>query len=69
MVILGSHFRIFVLNILTIPEFLISNGTMLYTLEAKYLSEFRPNLLVFTQILAESVCDLYIVWKIYFNLK
>ena len=34
------------------------NGTMLHTLEAKYLSDFRPNLLVFTQLLAKSVCDL-----------
>ena len=30
----------FVLNILTLPEFLISNGTMLHTLEVKYLGEF-----------------------------
>ena len=54
----GSQFRIFVLNISTLPEFLISNRTMLHILEAKYLSKFRLNFLVFTQILAKSVFDL-----------
>ena len=56
---------------------------MFRKLEAKYLSEFRPNLLIFTQALGKSVCDLklqlnflvwknvahYIVWKISFNIK
>ena len=60
-------------NILYAPnfeltEFLISNGTILYTSEAKYLSEFRPNFLVFTQWLAKSLCDLklqliFLVWE------
>ena len=41
---------------------------MLQTSEAKYLREFRPNLLVFTQLLGKLVCDLksqliFSVWK------
>ena len=37
---------------------------MLHILEAKYLCEFRPNLLVFTQLIAEPVCDLKL-WLIF----
>ena len=37
---------------------LIFNRTILHILDAKYLSEFRANLLVFTQIPAKLVCDL-----------
>ena len=41
-----------------LPEFFISNGTIIHTLEAKYHSDFGPNLFAFTQLLAKSVCDL-----------
>ena len=43
------------LNISTLPEILT---LLFHTLEAKYLSKFRPNLLVFTQLLAQLLCDL-----------
>ena len=43
------------LNISTLPEILT---LLFHTLEAKYLTKFRPNFLVFTQLLAKSFCDL-----------
>ena len=54
---IASHFLISELKILTSFRFLSSSGTIFHSLDAKYCREFKPKLVVLTELTEKSVLD------------